>query len=62
VEVGEVILFLELLLYLLPMAAAVEEQANPFSPIVWEVEVVPAIPFESLFLVVAEEVVVVISF
>jgi hypothetical protein len=51
VEVGEVILFLELLLFLLPMVEVVEEQPNPFSLLVWVEVVVQVIPLLPLFLV-----------
>jgi hypothetical protein len=51
VEVGEVILFLELLLFLLPMVEVVEVQPNPFSLLVWVEVVVQVIPLLPLFLV-----------
>jgi hypothetical protein len=51
VEVGEVILFLELLLFLLPMVEVVEVQPNPFSLLVWVEVVVQVILLLPLFLV-----------
>jgi hypothetical protein len=51
VEVGEVILFLELLLFLLPLVEVVVEQPNPFSLLVWVEVVVQVIPLLPLFLV-----------